>query len=97
MTDKININDLIKENDELKNKNKELEERLKSYTNTDRHKKYYNNHTDIVKEKAKKYMDKIKETNPEKLKEWRHNAYLKRKEKLKQKGEIGEIGEIEEK
>jgi hypothetical protein len=26
-------------------------------------------------------MEKIKETNPEKLKEWRHNAYIKRKEK----------------
>ena len=87
MTDKININNLIKENEELKIKNKELEEKIKSYTNTDRHKKYYENHTDIVKEKAKKYMDKIKETNPEKLKEWRHNAYLKRKEKLKQKEE----------
>ena len=87
MTDKININELIKENEELKNKNKELEERLKTYTNTDRHKKYYENHAEIVKEKAKKYMDKIKESNPEKLKEWRHNAYLKRKEKLKQKEE----------
>ena len=32
-------------------------------------------------------MEKIKETNPEKLKEWRHNSYLKRKEKLKQKKE----------
>lgn len=29
-------------------------------------------------------MEKIKETNPEKLKEWRHNAYIKRKEKLKE-------------
>jgi hypothetical protein len=28
-------------------------------------------------------MDKIKETNPEKLKEWRLNAYLTRKAKLK--------------
>jgi len=28
-------------------------------------------------------MEKVKETNPEKLKEWRHTAYLKRKEKLK--------------
>jgi hypothetical protein len=87
MTDKINNNDLIKEIEELKVKNKELEEKLKTYTNSDRHKKYYENHTEIVKEKAKKYMDKIKETNPEKLKEWRHNAYLKRKEKLKQKEE----------
>ena len=87
MTDKINNNDLIKEIEELKLKNKELEEKIKTYTNSARHKKYYENHTEIVKEKAKKYMDKIKETNPEKLKEWRHNAYLKRKEKLKQKEE----------
>lgn len=28
-------------------------------------------------------MEKIKETNPEKLKEWRHNEYLNRKAKLK--------------
>ena len=27
-------------------------------------------------------MEKIKETNPQKLKEWRHNAYLNRKAKL---------------
>ena len=27
-------------------------------------------------------MEKIKETNPEKLKEWRHQAYLNRKAKL---------------
>jgi hypothetical protein len=27
-------------------------------------------------------MNKIKETNPDKLKEWRHNAYIRRKEKL---------------
>jgi len=94
MTDKININNLIKENEELKVKNKELEEKLKTYTNSDRHKKYYENHAEIVKEKAKKYMDKIKETNPAKLKEWRHNAYLKRKEKLKQKEEKKEDNNI---
>jgi hypothetical protein len=27
-------------------------------------------------------MNKIKESNPEKLKEWCHNAYIRRKEKL---------------
>ncbi len=73
---------LKKELEETKNKNKELEEKLKSYTSNHRHKKYYENNCDIVKERAKNYMDKIKETNPEKLKEWRHNAYLKRKAKL---------------
>ena len=71
--------------EELKNKNNELEEKLKSYTNPTRNKKYYEKNSDIVKEKAKNYMEKIKETNPEKLKEWRHQAYLNRKSKLKAK------------
>jgi hypothetical protein len=70
-------------NEELLIKNKELEEKLKIYTNNNRHKKYYENNSDIVKERAKKYMEKIKETNPEKLKEWSRNAYLNKKEKLK--------------
>jgi hypothetical protein len=81
----INIEDyekLKKELEETKNKNKELEEKLKSYTSNHRHKKYYENNSDVVKERAKNYMDKIKETNPDKLKEWRHNAYLNRKAKL---------------
>jgi len=71
--------------EELKNKNNELEEKLKSYTNPIRNKKYYKKNSDIVKEKAKNYMEKIKETNPEKLKEWKHQAYLNRKAKLKAK------------
>ena len=34
------------------------------------HKKYYDNNAKIIIQRAKKYMDKIKETNPEKIKEW---------------------------
>ena len=82
--------DIIKlklEIEELKNKNLILEEKLKSYTNNHRHKKYYDNNAEVVIQRAKKYMDKIKETNPEKIKEWRHTAYLNRKEKLKQSNE----------
>ena len=77
------IDKLKLEIEELKNKNNELEEKLKSYTNPIRNKKYYEKNSDIVKEKAKNYMEQIKETNPEKLKEWRHTAYLNRKAKLK--------------
>ena len=76
-------NNIKKELDELKKKNDDLETKLKSYTNNNRHKKYYENNAHAIKEKSKNYMEKIKETNPEKLKEWRHTAYLKRKEKLK--------------
>jgi FtsZ-binding cell division protein ZapB len=77
------IDKLKLEIEELKNKNNELEKKLKLYTNPIRNKKYYEKNSDIVKEKAKNYMEKIKETNPEKLKEWRHQAYLNRKVKLK--------------
>ena len=81
------INKLKIDIEELKNKNNELEEKLKSYTNPARNKKYYEKNSDIVKEKAKNYMGKIKETNPEKIKEWRHQAYLNRKAKLKPQNE----------
>ena len=78
--------DILKlEIEELKKKNNELEEKLKLYTNPERNKKYYEKNSNVVKEKAKTYMEKMKETNPEKLKEWRHTAYLNRKAKLKAK------------
>ena len=76
------ISKLKHEIEELKNKNNELEEKLKLYTNPTRNKKYYQKNSDIVKEKAKNYMKNLKESNPEKLKEWRHQAYLNRKAKL---------------
>jgi FtsZ-binding cell division protein ZapB len=85
------IDNLRLEIEELKKKNGELEEKLKSYTNPNRNKKYYEKNSDIVKEKAKNYMEKIKETTPEKLKEWRHNAYLNRKAKLKSQIEVNKV------
>ena len=75
------FNKMKEEIEVLKIKNTELEEKLKTYTSNHRHKKYYDNNTELVKQRAKNYMDKIKETNPEKLKEWRHTAYLNRKAK----------------
>ena len=73
---------LRKENEALKQQNKELQERLSAYTNSDSHKRYYESHSTEVKEKAKVYLGKLKESNPEKLKEYRHTAYLNRKAKL---------------
>ena len=63
--DIIEYNKLKLMNEELLIKNKELEDKLKSYTNNNRHKKYYENNADAIKEKSKNYMEKIKETNPE--------------------------------
>ena len=75
------IEDLKKEIETLKEENNTLKDRLQLYTNGERHKRYYEKNSENVKQKAKSYMEKIKETNPEKIKEWRHTAYLNRKEK----------------
>jgi len=82
-----NIDEILQENQELKLKNAELEKRLQKYTNSDGHKKYYEKNKDIVKEKGKTYLQKLKEENPEKLKEYRHTAYLNRKAKLQNQTE----------
>jgi hypothetical protein len=74
------MEDLKKENEELKRERLELKSQLNSLA--DSKKKYYENNKDIVKEKALLRLKKIAEENPEKIKEYRRNAYLKRKEKL---------------
>ena len=65
---------LKQENDELKSKIIELEERLKKYTAPARSKTYYENHKEELLEKMKKY-----KPTPEQIKERNKKAYLKRK------------------
>jgi hypothetical protein len=60
-----------------------LKTRLSKYTNNERHKKYYEKNKDKVKQNAKLYIDKLKEENPDKLKEYRKRAYMNRKQKEK--------------
>jgi len=51
MTDIVNIdmyNKLMIENELLKKTNLELEEKLKTYTNNERHKKYYEKNSEKV-------------------------------------------------
>ena len=75
--------DIIKnENDKLKQKITELEERLKKYTNGGNHKRYYEKHKEKIKEQGANYLKKLKDENPEKLKEYRRTYYLKNKEKI---------------
>ena len=77
---------------QLKQKNIELEEKLKKYTNSEGHKRYYNKNKELVIQKSNERKELLKETNPEKIKEYARRAYLKRKEKLKKetKNEIVE-------
>jgi len=72
------------ENEALKKKTTELEERLKKYTNGENHQRYYEKNKDKYKELGSNYLQKLKEENPEKLKEYRRTAYQNRKKKLEQ-------------
>jgi len=86
----MDINKILEENEklkervsELKQRVSELEERLKNYTNPPAHQAFYEkNKEKIIKESAER-LKKLNQTNPEKIKEYRRTAYLKRKEKLK--------------
>jgi hypothetical protein len=69
------------ENSVLKKKIEELEQKLKKYTNGDNHKRYYEKNKDKIKINGLSYLKNLKLENPEKLKEYNHNAYIKRKEK----------------
>jgi CHASE3 domain sensor protein len=84
MSDDMDFTKIIEENESLKKKVEELEERLKAYTNNHRHKKYYDKNKEVIKEKAKEYNQKVKLENPEKIKEWSRKAYLNQKAKKAQ-------------
>jgi len=69
----INENNSLKETiNQLENKLKLSEERIKKYTNSLAHKEYYQEHKDEVKAKGKAYLERLKVEDPDKLKEyWR--------------------------
>jgi hypothetical protein len=81
-TTTINISELIAENERLKNEVIELKEHLKKYTFGNNHKRYYEKNKEKVKEGGAKYLQKLKEENPEKLREYWRRAYENRKLKI---------------
>ena len=83
----MNIEELLnkleqveQEKQNILNENNKLKQLLQNYN--DSRKNYYEKNKEIVKERAKQGLKKLSEENPDKLKEYRRNAYLKRKEKL---------------
>ena len=74
----MDIESVIAENLQLKNRILELEEHLKKYTNSAGHRRYYEKNKERIIKNANSYLKKLSEENPEKLKEYRRRAYLKR-------------------
>lgn len=66
-----------------------LKTRLKSYTQPERSKKYYENNKEEILKRSKEYKEGLSQ---EKKKEYARRAYLNRKEKLnKEKGRMAEV------
>jgi hypothetical protein len=74
---------LLGEVKRLQLENNKLKSQLEKYNNSRKY--YYEKNKEIINEKAKERLKKISEENPDKIKEYARNAYLKRKEKIKQK------------
>lgn len=68
---------LEKENQELKERIVELEEKLSKYSNPKRNKKFYQEHRDEILERNKEYK---KNLSAEKKKEYYQRWYQKKKE-----------------
>ena len=79
----MDINMVLEENERLKQRITELEDKLKNYSNPSAHKAFYEKNKEKVMELGANYLQKLKEENPEKLKEYRRTYYLKKKEKMK--------------
>jgi hypothetical protein len=80
---KYQMEQLIKENQELKNEIDNLKKELHKYSHSQ--KEYYENNKNELIKKSNERLKKIAEENPDKIKQYRRNAYLKQKEKKKQK------------
>ena len=66
----MDITNLVEENEKLKTEIIELKEQLKKYTYGNTHKRYYEKNKEKVKEGGANYLKKLKEENPEKLKDF---------------------------
>jgi cell division protein FtsB len=80
---------LLKEMEMLKEENAKLKSQLENYHNS--RKSYYEKNKDYVKAQAKEGLKKLAQENPDKIKEYARRAYLKKKERLKQKEECENI------
>ncbi len=77
----------------LKRENEDITARLKKYTTNPSYKNYYNQHKDVVQETQKRYMNKLKEEDPERVKEYRRIANQKYREKKKSEKQNAKIEE----
>lgn len=78
----MDIEAILEENKQLKILVEELRGKLSKYSNPVAHQVFYEKNKEKIIKESSERLKKLKETNPEKLKEYRRTAYLKRKDKI---------------
>ena len=81
----------------LEQRVKELEEKNVSYVDRQNkaQRKYVESNPEITKERKLAYHYKLKETDPERLKAYRHQAYLNRKARLQAQKDEHKIEQLQ--
>lgn len=77
------MEEILKENRELKEQLEELRERLKGFTYGESKKRYYEANKKKIIQTSNARLERLKTEDPEKLREYRRRAYEKQKEKKK--------------
>jgi hypothetical protein len=89
--------ELKEEIEQLRQQVKMLEEKVASHitSRNQAQRTYYKKHTDVAQQRTRSYLDNLKETDPERLKEYRHTAYINRKARLQRQKEETDKKEAE--
>ena len=74
------MEELLLKNKLLEEENRTLREQLHKYSHSQ--KEYYAKNKEMINARSVERLKKLAEEDPEKIKEYRKNAYLKRKAKL---------------
>lgn len=80
----IDVEKILKEKEALEQKVQLLEEKLNKIIHHESKQRYYETHKEEIIKNSRQWLTKVKETNPEKIKEYARRAYLKKKEKKMQ-------------
>ena len=88
---------LKEEIEQLRQQVKMLEEKIDSHitSRNQAQRTYYKKHTDVAQQRTRTYLDNLKETDPERLAAYRHQAYLNRKARLQAQKEESNKKEAE--
>jgi hypothetical protein len=91
LSKRLNQITIILKEKSKENENEKIKEISKESEKKGTHITFYKNHKEVVLQRNKEYIEKLKVENPEKLREYRKKAYQKAKEKRNKDKEANKV------